>query len=276
MENLDQGSIFGGLRSDKYPGMECYGIILTASCDIAQSKVPKLYFVTAIDVIEWGCMHDTYLNTYKTNIENAKNAYYDLTNQYNLSPELLETYERDVVIQILENEITKKSKRDDLMKKYDAYMLIKTGISDSTKIREVIKQDAKPIKKLLEKIIKGEMNHYHFVPLSAYTDQANADGGLIVDFQEINWLSFEDARNIINPGIDNLIIDYYTKDQQELYKKIFWLEKEDAFVPHVGHIKSPWREHLMQRFSHCFARIGLPDITEEDHTKIVNRMTEGI
>lgn len=42
MDELDQGSVLYGLRSDRYPGIPCYGIVITASCDIANSKVSKI------------------------------------------------------------------------------------------------------------------------------------------------------------------------------------------------------------------------------------------
>ncbi len=274
METLDQGSIFGGLRSDKYPTMECYGIILTASCDIAHSKVPKLYYATALDVIEWGCMRDTYLTAYKPEINNKQSDYYQSARQYRLSPELLESYDRDTVIQILENEISSEKKRKSLLTKYDDYMLLRDGINDVQSVKKVIEKNDVPLTKLLKEITDGKQHHYHFIPSTSYTKQKEVDGGLIVDFQEINWISIEDAYNIINPGIDNLIIADYPAEQQELYKRTFWLEKPDAYVHHLGKIESPWREHLMQRFSHCFARIGLQDITEKGYSNIIKRMVE--
>lgn len=44
MDELDQGSVLYGLRSDRYPGIPCYGIVITASCDIANSKVSTVRF----------------------------------------------------------------------------------------------------------------------------------------------------------------------------------------------------------------------------------------
>ena len=275
MDNsLDQGSILGGLRSNKYPDMKCYGIILTASCDIAHSKVAKLYYVIALDVVEWGYTRDTYLKAYQTSIDQSKKKYYDYTNQLGLSPELLETFEKDVVLEVLENEVQSQSRRKTFVEKYEQYMLLKNGINDVQGIKAVIKNDDAPLRALLKEINEGKLHHYHFLPSIAYKDEKNITGGLLVDFQEINWISFENAQNIINPGIDNLILDEYPDDLQELYKKMFWLEEPEAFVQHFGIIKSPWREHLMQRFSYCFARIGLTDVKETDYSNIIKNMTE--
>ena len=42
------------------------------------------------------------------------------------------------------------------------------------------------------------------------------------------------------------------------------------FVGIEGKISSPWREHLIQRFSHSFARIGLDGATSVDHAKLAS------
>lgn len=55
MDELDQGSVLYGLRSDRYPGIPCYGIVITASCDIANSKVSKIYCLIGVDAKQWFC-----------------------------------------------------------------------------------------------------------------------------------------------------------------------------------------------------------------------------
>lgn len=111
------------------------------------------------------------------------------------------------------------------------------------------------------------------MPCSKYkNDVKDNTSGLIVDLQEIEYMSFLDASNIVNPGIDNMIINDYSIDEQERYRKTFWLEEEQDFVKIEGKICSPWREHLMQRFSNCFARIGLDGATDSDYSKIVSQI----
>lgn len=276
MDSIDQGSIFGGLRSDKYPGIKCFGIILTASCDIAQSKVSKLYYVTAIDVAEWGCLTDTYEKAYMSQFNDRRKVFCEAAKNHDLDPDLLETLDRAAVITICNAEVKSSKKREDLIRKYDTYMLLQRGRTDPNNIKHVVKQDASPLKKVLKDITDGKQFHYYFLPRYSYVEGENKPGGLIVDFQEINWLNIDDVRNIVNPGIDNLILSEYSIEQQENYCKTFWLENDDDYVPYLGRIFSPWREHLMQRFSYCFARIGLQDVTDKDYSGIVDLMTEGL
>lgn len=62
MDELNQGSVLYGLRSDRYPGIPCYGIVITASCDIANSKVSKIYCLIGVDAKQW------FATVYKGNI----------------------------------------------------------------------------------------------------------------------------------------------------------------------------------------------------------------
>ena len=53
MNVFDQGTIIHGIRSDKYSSNRCFGIVITASCDIANCKVSKFYYLVAVDVKDW-------------------------------------------------------------------------------------------------------------------------------------------------------------------------------------------------------------------------------
>lgn len=72
---LDQGTIIYGIRSDKYPNLRCYGVIITASCDIAQQKVSKLYYLLAIDAKEWFCSKFAYPQVYCSKIEGLQKSF---------------------------------------------------------------------------------------------------------------------------------------------------------------------------------------------------------
>lgn len=50
---LTQGSIITNIRSHKYPDVHCYGIVITARCDFAQTNVPAFYLLTAMPIKEW-------------------------------------------------------------------------------------------------------------------------------------------------------------------------------------------------------------------------------
>ena len=55
MSGYTQGTTIYGLRSQYYEGICCYGVIITARCDIAQENVKALHVLSAISLRDWVC-----------------------------------------------------------------------------------------------------------------------------------------------------------------------------------------------------------------------------
>lgn len=55
MGEITQGTIFSCARSEAYPRAECYGIVITAQCDIEQDKFPVLNYLPIIPLKDWLC-----------------------------------------------------------------------------------------------------------------------------------------------------------------------------------------------------------------------------
>ena len=273
MESLDQGSLIYSIRSKKYNNLHCFGIIITASCDIAQNKVSKIYYLTAVNVTDWLCIDEVFLGLFKSQINNKRNNFFDSATKNGLNANLLESFTYEEAVCVIESEVKNIKSRKQLLKQYDTfYKYCKNKYTLQDK-KEIIHEDHVMVEEYIKKIGKGDINHFYFLPCSKYkNDVEDNTSGLIVDFQEIEYMSILDASNIVNPGIDNLIITDYSTDEQERYRKNFWLDEEKAFVKIEGKICSPWREHLMQRFSNCFARIGLDGATDSDYSKIVSKI----
>lgn len=52
-KKINQGTVIYGIKCEKYPSSACYGVIISARCDIAQSKVAKYYYLIAVDATKW-------------------------------------------------------------------------------------------------------------------------------------------------------------------------------------------------------------------------------
>lgn len=148
----------------------------------------------------------------------------------------------------------------------------------------------------MREIDLGKFHHYCFLPQTAYLKNGIKGRGLVVDLLEIKSLSLTDASRIASPFPPNIsFLDLPTlptkedleelatsKDEyikRKMFEKIaehlrletsFWLKEDSDFVDIEGTVKSPWCEHLMQRFSNVFSRIGLENPTDEDFKTIVS------
>lgn len=104
------------------------------------------------------------------------------------------------------------------------------------------------------------------------------NSGLIIDLQEIGFLLPKVAEIVIQQrGIDINTIHNLEKndfDFVQILKRNFYLKNSDSIIDIEGNICSPWREHLMQRFSQGFIRIGLDGATDSDFKEITNRILD--
>lgn len=308
-EKIDQGTVIFGIRSEKYPSSPCYGIIITARCDIAQGKVPKYYFLEAVDATSWFCSKHGYEQVYYNSIKAKKSNVCTKSQELELDGVTLLSKSREEIQLILNDKRQQVSghkknlsKIDALEKSIDQYMQVALTESDDNHRKQGIKTNSNAAVDYIKNIDLGKLHHYHFIPQAAYLENNKVKSkGLIVDFLEIRSLSLEDAKKITVPLSSNNHNEsgiYYSDlptlpDLEELtgrksigryieklteysrLKKNYWLEKSTDFVAIEGTIKSPWCEHLMQHFSNSFVRIGLDNPTDADYKALIESCYEG-
>lgn len=299
--SIDQGTVIYGIRSTKYPTIPCYGVIITARCDIAQRKVPKYYFLVAVDASDWFCTEHGYELVYSGTIKNLKNDINCKANELDLNGEVLislDSHDLEAILSAKREECAGNRKNlqkvENLSSKIAEYNIYSGKKMTDSKRSEAIYKHPQTAVKELEKIYKGEQSHYYFLPQHAYLKNSVFSTGLIVDLLEIGELSLKDAEKMKSPGIDYQIlpkrptpeemieiinmgnqqqIEGMFSDIQETIRltSTYWLKDDSDFVGFEGTIQSPWCEHLMQRFSNAFIRIGIIDPTPEDYKTVIAR-----
>lgn len=278
--SLDQGTIIHGLRSEKYPSLPCYGIIINASCDLANEKISKVYYLIAVNARKWFHLEYPYGIVYKEKIarlkDNLKNAC-DKVKDGGLDYELLCSFTREEQAKVLSSLQLPKKEAEGILDKLDMLSVFcKKDMNDIERL-DAISKDSKPVVEFLESIAQERTFHFFFLPKIAYEKECTCkNDGLIVDLQEIGSISFEDARIITSPGIDYYRLNELGAEEAYRQKKTYWLNDENDFVIDCGKITSPWREHLMQRFSRDFSRIGLDGATKADYVALAKNVNGGL
>jgi len=273
LDGLDQGTVLSGLRSDKYPGISCYGIVITASCDISNDKVAKLYFLTGVDAKRWFRTEYAYHQVYDVKIKKLFKPVEELCEQFSLDADAIRDFTPEEVRAVINVNLAQKTDRDQFERRYQDYATYcRPGMDDEAR-GQAIRQDTKPAVTFLKEIGKERILHFFYLPKAAYLKNSSLmDDGLIVDLQEIDSISMQDARQITGLGIDNLILIGANEEECVRLRSRYWLEGEEDFVGIEGEVVPPWREHLMQRFMRDFARIGLNGATGLDYETLVKRI----
>ena len=298
---IDQGTIIYGIRSSKYPTVRCYGVIITARCDIAQKKVPKYYLLVAVDASEWFCTEHGYEIVYSGVIKSIKKEIDSKANELDLCGDVLVSagiQDLEAILSAKRAEYSGNRKQvqkvDNLAEKIAEYRIFSVRGMDDSQRSAAVKRQPKPAIAELEKIYRGVQSHYYYLPQHAYLGNSVYNKGVIIDLLEIGELSLEDADRIKSPGIDYQILPKLPTPEemlevlnggsaQEMEKMLsgiqeikrlttaYWLNEDSDFVDFEGTIKSPWCEHLMQRFSNAFIRIGITDPTAEDFKAVITQ-----
>lgn len=100
---IEQGTIIYGMKSQKYPSCPCYGIIITARCDIAQNKVPKYYYLIAVDAHTWFCSKHGYTAVYGKTIEERRKAIYSKAEELELDGDTLLSLSNEDLALVIED-----------------------------------------------------------------------------------------------------------------------------------------------------------------------------
>jgi len=119
----------------------------------------------------------------------------------------------------------------------------------------------------LLKIANGTVMHYAFIPEDAYLKNSCIHKGLIVDLQELEYISLEVAEVLSKCEMDIENINL-SKKNIETYNNQFCLKDPPGYALAECDIYPPWIEYLMQRFSNAFIRIGV-DGPQKEHIQIM-------
>lgn len=139
--------------------------------------------------------------------------------------------------------------------------------------KSILQNESKSVASSLLKIANGQMMHYIYVPENAYIKDGSIDRGLIIDLQELEYISIRDAERLVNCEIDIQSKDLSEVDKQR-YNNCFFLMDWPGYAMAEYDIASPWTEYIMQRFSNAFIRIGVDGPQKEDVQSMVSRVSK--
>lgn len=255
---ITQGTIFSGGYSYLYEDYEVWGVIITPRCDIAQNKV-SIYFY--LPVVRWDdfMIREVYsmLTAHKCE-EWYKKLVNKLTNN-RISTSIMTGYLTEEEVHKLFHPGDKQSKTlADLETQFNEWRLLSQSVEkfNNAKTGAEIKEiwsDVKPIceanmKSYVDTLVKNNNPDYYII-------EHPAENLLVIRLREIQRMS-NTFLNKLKSGIEIPFVP----ENPEITK--IGKVKEGIYMP-LYEIKSPYIEHLMQRFMAQFNRIGVADFNTE-------------
>lgn len=247
---ITQGSIIKGCLADGYEGCDVCGCVISARCDLAQKKVTMVHYLPIVSYEDW-FEREIIEELREELIKNRKKRIVAKLRNVKLPETFLDRKLSREQIQISISANLKKSKE------------INSFMNDFDKWQEACHYNDKNI--LDESDAEGLLKHYldllmthgksEWYMLEDWNENDNRSGFVIVLLRDIKTISMDCALKL-SDGLMEMEVgdDFYeknmlvkTNDRSSLY----YVESE---------IKSPYIEHLLQRFTNNFSRIGLKDI----------------
>lgn len=271
--SLTQGTIITSLRSNQYPDNYCYGIVISARCDLANDKINKIFYLEAIKLEDWILSKKGFNILVNDVIKKDVTKLENILQRNGLNWETIKNFSIDEFDSVIDSEFSIKQQKENndikkLFRKYKKYTNASVSLCER---KNLLSENRKIVTKIISNISNGQYTHFIYIPSDALDFAKNLKNGLIVDLQEVDYLNLETAKDLINYSIDSKSSDL-SDEKKEHYNKKFFLSEKPGYSIMLGNIKSPWIEYLMQHFSNVFIRIGINNPSKEDINQLVTKI----
>ena len=266
---ITQGSVFCCARASRYEDCDVNGLVITARCDIAQSKYPVLNYLPIVSLRDW--LRRDGLDILLANELNKQRAHLNgMLRSENVSPSIVESVPLETIASVHFPLRTGSKKKNQAAQKFHDHVALmrnfcclrsRSNLNDmytwfcvdrKIEVRELIKR-------LSHHSVLG---HYFFETL---TLDAQHFSGFVCLLREVSTLPKPIAEAL---GRGLTASDCFEL-LEEAYSFNLSFSHEDIAMP-IAEIGSPTIEHVLQQFSTLFGRIGVPDPVKDDISAVVS------
>lgn len=253
-EKISQGDVFTCAIGPFSDLIDTYGLIINARCDLAHSKARYVYYLPVISIRNWLAYigYEMIINDRMASITSKMK---NILKEYNISLQMAEQQGYKLMLEIFGAKITSQKKRNvysDCLNEYE-YLQSVNNFSSAVALCSRYPSE---VARLLKEVSSHKISDIYFLEAIDREDDKNL--GYVVFLGEIERMPMELACKL-PLGLD--------KDScvsvQDGSDSICYLSFKFIDIAYVlGRIDSPYIEHLIQRFTALFSRIGLPDIKD--------------
>ena len=234
--HVTQGSIINCCISSNYANSSVDGIIITPRCDLAhEGKVYYVHYLPIVDFKEW-FLYDGKKYLYSRWYLKRKEKFFDLCKRYSL-PNCLN--KKDLYEQMA-LKVVPQNNYHQFLDVLNNYFSASYGCAEF--IQYLTGKEAK--KQIVKNLLQDNLPAFYLLD----NWEKNKSSYKVILLRELRRISFSTIMRI-DGGIECKSIN---KQEDELE-----VEGDLCFVQ--TQVASPFMEHIMQRFSYNFCRIGVDD-----------------
>ena len=258
---LQQGMIFSCCSVDGYAGCKGWGIVITARCDLAASKMPILNYLPVVHVTDW-LKCDGFGVILSRCIAEVDAEILKLLKDLSAPETVLLATPVDVAIDALVAGLDKKSKKlfsSRAEKSIARWRIVNSRSVDVSSLREAF---PKIYSAVLRELLTHRLAGYYYLPNVEYCDE---DSCYVVLLRQIGSMPIDLALMLPEGAREGDVELRFSR-----YGQYLKFDEADEMALPLGVVPSPHVEHLMQAFGLLFGRIGLPDVDKKHIERIAN------
>lgn len=255
---ITQGSIITGCIASKYDGCQVWGCIITARCDLSNKKVDVVHYLPIVSFEDFlrkeivDELKEDWIKELKTNLGNRMK-------EKGVSPSFLDrNLSHDDFETIIRVNFKKTKEANKFLDDYEKYLK-----APNSAIKEVV-SDSKGEGKLkheIDRLVNNENTNYHLIE-DWLCDKSEGQSFKVVLLREIKEISLNCALYLPDGMLETDIpSEFLTHNSLSVS-----LDKSNFYYVD-SEIASPYIEHILQRFSNNFIRIGVEDLPKAQVSK---------
>lgn len=237
-EGFTQGSIFEGLKVNKND-KSTYAIVITARCDIENEKARNILCLPIYTANEWLKDQGEKIIFRRAEAKLKNKLSIELASA-NSSVDILDIYPKESIIEALNN---KNKNLDEFVKLLHMYKEKKCDYS----LKFIL--DLKD--SLISSLVNNTESSIYFIEGVSFDKELIP---YVIDLSEPISIPISVAVNL-NKGVNRKNIDEITSQ---------YLILNESSLSFISVLKSPYIEHVLQKFSSYYSRIGTEDIRKEN------------
>ena len=244
-----QGAIFNCVNVTGYEGCQCYGLVLTARCDLEHNKQSVINYLPVVRFRDWAARSLVQLLSKRSYNELGQNIARDLDKK-GISSRIRNIFPLEDII----SREFKGREQTSLLENLRKYRLAQDALSQNgayyPNASELIRDSGRKCDKLIEELIEQKLGEYYF--LESVDMYAPASEGYVILLRSMQALTSDLMARVVEG------FDIHEFDPSTAGAGMLNLTHEPICMV-TGVLRSPDVEHLAQQFANLFVRIGLED-----------------
>lgn len=269
---LTQGTLFSCALAEEYDGCRLHGLVITARCDVEHDKTSVINYVPVVSFDDW--MACDGLKLVSERVAKARlSELRQIFTQLGLASSILDVQRPAVILDKLFGSdaepkfIKQRAKTEETFSRLHVARTV--GGAEKAAGRSFLATESSETRRVIKELCRHALPEAYYLP--GVSDE-HQDGAVAL-LREVRHLPIDLVR-AIEKGMDEQAYQALCAQRPQHVDRLSFSAQDFSWP--TGILQSPHIEHLMQRLTLLFSRIGVTDVPLETMDTLFKRAIENV